>query len=338
MRLLVLGGTAWLGGCVAQMAAAGGHEVTCLARGESGTAPVGVTWVRADRTQPGAYQQVADRDWDRVVDVARHPGQVESAVAALADRAATYLYVSSINVYAGDPAPGQDEDYELQPPLDGPVMESPVDYGRAKVACEQHVLRAFGAQRSLIARAGLIGGPGDSSFRSGYWPWRFARPSTTDGSVLVPDTPELMTQIIDVRDLAAWLLETSARGIFNVAGDPLTMPQHLQVARSVAGHTGPMVRASSQWLLDHDVQEWMGPRSLPLWLADPAWHGFTLHPNAKALGTGLRLRPLEQTLADTLAWELARTADGDRRSGLSDDDERELLAAALRPAGPTLGA
>jgi 2'-hydroxyisoflavone reductase len=309
------------------MAVRAGHQVTCLARGESGRVPDGVTWVVADRTQPGAYEQVAGQDWDLVFDVARHPGQVESAVAALAGRAASYIYVSSMNVYAGDPAPGQDEDYELLPPLDGPVMESTETYGQAKVACEQHVLRGFGEGRSLIARAALIGGPGDTSGRTGYWPWRFARPSNPEGRVLVPEAPELMAQVIDVRDVAGWLLETSSRGIFNLAGEPLPMPRHLEVARAVAGHTGPVISADGQWLLDHDVREWMGPRSLPLWLADPAWHGFTLHPNAKALDAGLRLRPLEETLADTLAWELTLAPGAERRAGLSDADEGELLTA-----------
>jgi 2'-hydroxyisoflavone reductase len=328
MRLLVLGGTAWLGGCIASTAVESGHQVTCLARGVSGAVPDGAAWVTADRTQPGAYKQVKDQEWDVVMDVSRQPEQVKSAVAALAGRVGFYVFVSSGNVYAGHATPGQDENGALLPPLDGDVMETMHTYGQAKVACEQHVWQAFGPEHALIARAGLIGGPGDISDRSGYWPLRFARPATKDGAVLVPDAPHQATQVIDVRDLVAWLLDASTRsvaGIFNATGATVPLPRHLDAARTVAGHTGPVIRADPQWLLGQGVQEWMGARSLPLWVADPDWLGFNARDNSKARRAGLRTRPLEQTLADTLAWELARDHGDARRAGLTDADERALL-------------
>ena len=329
MRLLLLGGTAWLGGWVAATARDAGHEVTCLARGSSGDVPPGVTLVRGDRTRPGAYDALTG-EWDLVVDVSRQPGQVRGVVDALADRAAFCLFVSTGNVYADHSRPGADEETALLPPLEGDVMESMETYGEAKVACEQHVLRAFGADRALLARVGLIGGPGDVFDRSGYWPLRFARPAAADGAVLVPDAPQHPTQLIDVRDLAAWLVSAGTRrvaGAYNATGETVLLPEHLEVARRVAGHTGPVVAADPAWLREQGVAPWMGERSLPLWLDDPDWAGFTARDSSRARAAGLTSRPLEQTLADTLAWELTRDLGGPRRAGLDDDDERALLAA-----------
>lgn len=330
MRVLVLGGTAWLGGHVAGSALQMGHQVTCLARGASGTVPDGAVLVAADRTRPGAYDAVAEDEWDVAVEVSRQPGQVRSAVAALAARTRYFVFVSSANVYADHSTPGQQEDGALLPPLAGDVMESMGSYGEAKVACEQHVLAAFGPGRALIARVGLIGGPGDVFDRTGYWPLRFARPATEDGAVLVPDAPALLTQVIDVRDLAAWLVDAGCHGVagvFNATGETVLLAQHLELARRVAGHTGSVIRADQQWLLAQGVEPWMGERSLPLWLTDPDWLGFNARDSSKARRAGLLTRPLDQTLADTLAWELSRGPGFVRRAGLSDSDERALLQA-----------
>jgi nucleoside-diphosphate-sugar epimerase len=157
-------------------------------------------------------------------------------------------------------------------------MASMDTYGQAKVACEQHVLSGFGPDRSLIARAGLIGGPGDTFDRTGYWPVRFRRPAAGDGSVLVPDVPGLAAQVIDVRDLAGWLVDTGEQrlsGVFNVVGETIPLPAHLALAREVVGHTGPVVAAGPDWLIAHGVQPWMGERSLPLWLPMPEYAGFS---------------------------------------------------------------
>lgn len=329
MRLLVLGGTAWLGGQITTTALARGHRVTCLARGESGSVPDGAGFVHSDRDRPDAYAGVLDAEWDVVVDVSRQPGQVRSAARALADRSRTYVFVSTGSVYADHSTPGQDETAPLLPALEGDVMADLETYGEAKVACEQHVVDAFGPDRFLIARAGLIGGPGDVSGRTGYWPLRFARPAAADGSVLVPDAPDLATQVIDVRDLAAWIVDGGARGlsgVFNAKGAIVSLGQHLDTAREVAGHTGPVVAADSHWLLDQGVEPWMGERSLPLWLPLPEYAGFNARDTSAARAAGLVPRPLAQTLADTLAWELTHP-DRPRQAGLSDDDERALLAA-----------
>ena len=128
---------------------------------------------------------------------------------------------------------------------------------------------------------------------------------------------------IDARDLA-----TSASFADVVStGETVLLPGHLDVARTVGGHTGPVVTADQQWLLAQSVQEWMGERSLPLWLADPDWRGFNANDSSKARRAGLTTRPLDQTLADTLAWEMSRERARVRQAGLSDEDERALLEA-----------
>lgn len=204
MRLLILGGTAWLGGHLVETARARGHDVTCLARGTSGTAPRGAKLVKADRSLPNAYGKILDQRWDSVIDVSRQPGQVRGAASALAKKCNTFVFISSASVYADHEQPGQDDSAALLPPLQAEVMENMDSYGQAKVACEQHVLDAFGEDRSLIVRVGLIGGPGDESDRTGYWPLRFARAAGSDSRVLIPDVPRLSTQVLDVRDLAGW--------------------------------------------------------------------------------------------------------------------------------------
>lgn len=331
MRLLVLGGTAWLSNCIATTALEDGHSVTCLARGESGAAPNGAAFIRADRDQPDAYAAVTRVEWDAVVDVSRQPGQVKRAVTSLVDQARCFIFISSGNVYADHSTPGEHESAALLQPLDGDVMESMETYGEAKVACEQHVLRGFGPDQSTIVRVGLIGGPGDIFDRTGYWPLRFSRPAAPDGSVLIPDIPGLSTQVIDVRDLAAWIVNVGERvltGVFNATGENVPLAEHLKVAREVAGHSGPVIAVDQEWLLAHGVQPWMGDRSLPLWLPMPEYAGFAARDSSAARAAGLRTRPLPDTLADTLAWEIAMGPDRPRRAGLAVNDERALLAAA----------
>lgn len=330
MRLLLLGGTAWLGRTIAEAAIHHDHQVTCLARGQSGTPPNGARFVRADRDAPDAYDEVARHTWDVVVDVARQPGQVRRAVDALCERSAAYLFVSSASVYADHGTPGADESAALLPALDDDVMADMDSYGQAKVACEQHVLHAYGPDRSLIVRAGLIGGPGDVSGRTGYWPLRFSRAAAGGGSVLVPDAPDLTVQVVDVRDLGAWVVDAAERrvhGVVNAVGDAVPFPEHIEVARRVGGHTGHVVRADPDWLVEQGVEPWMGERSLPLWLPLPEYAGLGSRDGSAVRRAGLLTRPLADTLADTLAWELETGPDRPRHAGLSAEDERRLLEA-----------
>ena len=328
MKLLVLGGTAWLGREVAAHAVAQGHDVTALARGTSGAVPDGVDLVRADRDAPGAYDDVADREWDAVVDLTRQPSHVRGALAALAERTASWVFVSSVSVYAFHEHPGTDESAAVLDPVTEDD-EDPETYGARKVACEQAVLRAV-PDRALVARSGLVAGPGDHTDRTGYWPLRFAHPASPDGAVLVPDSP-IGTQVVDVRDLAAWLVDCARdgrAGVVDAVGPVVPLLRHLETARQVAGHDGELVAVSPEWLTGHGVAPWSGERSLPLWLPLPDHAGMMAHPGARARDLGLRPRPLARTLEDTLAWELASGPGRRRRAGLAPTDEVALLAAA----------
>lgn len=319
-RWLVLGGTAWLGREVAREALARGHEVTCLARGESGEVVEGARWVRADRDLVDAYADV-EGSWDAVVDVARQPGHVRSALAALGADTQRWTFVSTGNVYA-DPARPMHEDDPLRPPAAGDTIDAE-QYGEGKVACEQAVLEHTGA---LVLRAGLIAGPGDPSDRFGYWPARLG--SAGEDDVLVPDPPDGRCQVIDVRDAATFAVDATARsvgGALNLAGESLPLGDALVRIAAVVGHRGRLVPVPPQRLEELGVQPWSGGRSLPLWLPDEDG-GMVRMDTGRAEDAGLRRRTFEETVLDTLADERARGLDRPRKAGLTRAEERELLA------------
>lgn len=323
-NVLVLGGTAWLSGAVVRAALAQGHAVTCLARGESGSVPAGATLVRGDRADVAAYAPVADRTWDVVLDVSRQPLHVRTAVEALAGRARHWVLVSTVSVYTDEATPGQDETAAVHRPWSGAGLAGPRDYGPAKVACERTLLaREPGA---LVARAGLIVGYGDPSDRFGYWPGRFARDPL--GDVLVPP-PADPCQVVDVEDLAAWLLRCGlfgTGGVMNAVGPARTVGEVVEVARRVSGSGARPVPADGAWLVRQGVESWMGRESLPLWLPLPQYAGHATRDRSRAVAAGLATRPLERTVQDALRWERELGLDRVRRAGLSPARERELLA------------
>ncbi|WP_299450594.1 NAD-dependent epimerase/dehydratase family protein [uncultured Serinicoccus sp.] len=326
MRILLLGGTAFLSHATATEALRRGHDVTCLARG-SAPAPDGVRFERGDRDEADGLAPVREQRWDAVVDVSRQPGQVRRAVAEL--DTPHWVFVSTANVYAtpeeGSAGAAPTETDPLLEPLEADVMSTMEEYGPAKVACEQAVTSATtrrGGSATLV-RAGLIGGPGDTSGRVGYWPWRFAHPSGPD--VLVPDDPDFPIAFVDVRDLAAWLVDAAEQrldGPFNATGPVVPLAQVLEAAREVAGVQVPARPVPPARLAELGVHPWMGPRSMPLWIDDPALRSFAALDTARARAAGLRTRPVDETLRDTLAWE--ETRETPRAAGLTDDEEQEI--------------
>jgi nucleoside-diphosphate-sugar epimerase len=315
-EILLLGGTGWLGREIANAAISAGNSVTCLARGESGQAPNGATLVRADRRTPGAYDEVAGRDWDDVIEISWDNAMVEEALDALGPRAAHWTLVSTISVYASNSEPGADETANVVEPNDL------ADYGQAKVAAERATARRLG-DRLLTARAGLICGPGDPSDRFGYWVARMAADPAAD--ILTPQTAGRSVQAIDVRDLASWIASAgSVTGTINAIGSHHAFADVLDRAAASAEHTGTRVEAADDWLLAHDVGYWAGPRSLPLWLPLEDVPMAERSDRAFVAAGGAR-RDLDDTLRDVLADERERGLDRPRRAGLSGDDERALL-------------
>ena len=316
--VLVLGGTSWLGGEIAKASLARGYDVTCLARGEAGEPPPGVAFVASDRDGDDPYAEVQDTRWDQVFDVSWQPRFVREAVQALGPVTEIWIYVSSVSIYADESTCGEDEDAELLPPLQAGHADWET-YGEAKARCEE-IVQAL--PRTLIARAGLLGGPGDRSDRFGYWVSRFALAG--DGPVLVPDAPQQPTQILDARDLAAWLVKAAdegTTGIFNAVGEKSTLGELIEASAQVAGHMGEVVRADPDWLVEQGVQPWSGPKSLPLWV--PGEDGLG---SRSSRAVGLNRRPLSRLVDDTLAYEMRLGLDRGRKAGLTRTEELDLIA------------
>ncbi len=334
MRLLILGGTVFLGRALAAYASAAGDEVTCAARGVSGAVPPDVELVRVDRDAPDGLAPLAGREFDAVIDVARRPSHVRAALAALADRVGHWTFVSTGSVYPNDSPPGLPADtaplVEPAPPeIDDSDVAGMEYYGPLKVVCEQLVQASD--VPAVIQRAGLIVGPEDGSDRFTYWPVRLAR----GGDVLAPGAPEDPVQFVDVRDLAEWsvrMARAGTTGIFNGVGTPMTRAEFLTSIAARVGTDAPagpprLVWVEQEALAAAGVQPWAGKRSLPMWLPMPDFAGFMNRDVHSSLAAGLTTRPVADTATDTLDWYRAAGSPA-LRCGLDPDEEAELLATA----------
>jgi 2'-hydroxyisoflavone reductase len=322
VRLLILGGTKFLGRATAEAALARGHELTLFNRGQTHADLFpGVEKLRGDRD--GDLTALEGRHWDAVVDPS---GYVPRLVRAAAELVAAdhYVFVSSISVYKQRMRADFDESEPTEELEDPATEEIMANYGALKAACERVVTEVFPAAHTNV-RAGLIVGPHDPTDRFTYWPVRLAR----GGNVLAPGRPERQVQFVDVRDLADWMVrvaENRVAGTFNATGPvpPLTMGELLEVAKRVSGSDAQVHWVDEAFLLEREVDPWM---ELPLWLpeSDPEFEHFMKASVAKATAAGLTFRRVEETVRDTLAWA------GDTRpfesTGLDPQKERELLAA-----------
>ena len=321
MRLLVLGGSVFLSRAVAADAVRRGHDVTCANRGASGSVPDGARLVVWDRDQP-APEEIGDA-YDAVVDVARHPSRVRSAVAALPH--AHWVFVSTVNVYSDESTPGgRPGTLSLRDPIhdDVDLAVDPEAYGPMKVACEQAV--RDGAASTTVIRPGLIVGPGDPSGRFTYWPARMA----DGGEVLAPGRPDDSTQVIDVHDLATWIVdaaETRRAGDYDGIGGVTTMADVLAEVAAGCEADVELTWVPQEFLTEQGVEPWVGPDSLPLWLPRPEYDGMTAHDATPSYDAGLVTRPIADTARETLAW-LRATPDA-TVTGISREREAEVLAA-----------
>lgn len=332
MRILILGGTIFLGRHLAEAAVARGHALTLFHRGQhtAGSHP-GVEMIHGNRDprEDGGrgLGLLGGRRWDAVIDTCGYvPRVVRASAEALAGAVEQYVFISTISVYPHFRQPGTDEHAPTGTLADPALEEVTGDtYGPLKALCEAEAERVFGP-RALIIRPGLIVGPHDPTDRFTYWVQRVA----DGGTVLAPAPPERQVQVVDARDLAEWtirMVEARASGTYNATGPaaPLTIEQVFETCRVVSGSDAQFVWAGERWLLEHEVEPWIG---LPLWVPsdDPDMLGFSAIDCGKAIGAGLAFRQLEATVRDTLAWCRARPAEYSWRAGLDRAREEQLLA------------
>jgi nucleoside-diphosphate-sugar epimerase len=346
MRLLVLGGTRFLGRHVVDAALARGHAVTIFTRGMSevpwGNAVEHRIGNRDPRIEPGLVA-LSGGEWDGVVDTSGYlPRCVSASSASLGGRTALYAFVSSLSVYADASRAGQDESAALATLADPSTEDVMANYGALKARCEDEIRAAF-ADRALIVRPGLIVGPFDASDRFGYWVARFLRPDllgSRGGRAIVPAPPERPLQWIDVRDLAEWLLaaaESRITGNFNAVSPPQSWTMGALIDALVERARAAGRPVLPQWideavLVAEGVKPWT---EVPLWLpmSDAESAGFMHFRSDRAVAQGLRFRSLEDTVDATARWLDAPRAAGAWRTVLGAERERMLLALAQAPPG-----
>jgi len=339
MKILIIGGTKFLGRHLVSAALARNHEVTLFNRGKHTSAGIpGVEQIYGDRNSD--LDKLKNRNWDAVIDTCGYlPQTVKASAEALKEQTENYVFVSSISAYANFSQPGYDESAPLARltgeqekrvaaidpggELTGQVLGA--EYGALKALCEEAAENIM-AGRVLIVRPGVIAGSFDPTDRFTYWVMRVAQ----GGEVLAPSNPNGAIQFIDVRDLSEWMLrmiERKETGIFNANGKPgeLTFGAMLAEIKNVCGSDAEFTWASEEFLLAEKVQAWS---EMPLWLPEetaPQIKGHALGNVDKAINSGLRLRPLSDTVRDVLTWRGGNSGTDKMKAGISRDRERELL-------------
>src|SRR5438477_3869106 len=324
LRILILGGTGFLGPHFVENARTRGHTLTLFNRGK--THPElfpEVEKLRGDRN--GQLDALKGRKWDAVIDTSGYvPRIVKMSAELLAPAVKQYVFISSISVFPDDVKPGADESTPVQALTEPGSEEVRKHYGALKALCEEAAEAAMPG-RTTNVRPGLIVGPGDPTDRYTYWPVRMDRP----GEALAPGTGEDPVQYVDVRDLAAWIVQTIERGsvgVFNATGPekPLSMSAMLASCRKAARQPATLVWVPEKFLAEQKVSPW---DDMPVWTG--AEGGLSQIDCTKAIHDGLRFRSADATARDTLAWwkELPEDRRKKPRAGLSAEREQAVLAA-----------
>jgi 2'-hydroxyisoflavone reductase len=331
MKILVLGGTRFLGRHLVESALSHGHTLTLFNRGQTNPELFPqVQKLHGDREKD--ISVLTGKTWDVVVDVNGYvPSAVRQSSQLLADCAAFYVFVSTVSVYADYKKLGIDENHPLATLTDEDAVKieradqvNGANYGALKALCEREVTQAFG-DHALVVRPGLIVGPHDPSDRFTYWVRRLSQ----GGDALAPNTPDMRMQFIDARDLVAWMIRMIDRrqtGVFNATGPnrAMTFGELLETCIEVGANKTDLIWVDEAFIRANDLAKW---EALPLWMPSdaPNYAGFYHIDIDRAVAAGLDFRPLSDTVRDTLAWDRLRGI-GELKMGLSREREEEFLA------------
>ena len=332
LRILILGGTGFIGPQQVEYALQRGHKLTLFNRGQTNTNlfPT-VPRLIGDRNDPNGHAALKKGTWDMVIDnPTTNPKWVRGAGEALKGRVGQYLFVSTISVFSDYSKPGMDENGPLHQPTD---IDQPFDrdarfYGPNKVRSEMEAKAQFGEEKLTIVRPGLIVGPGDLSDRFSYWPVRIDK----GGEILAPGTPNDPVQYVDVHDLSEWIVrcgENHTLGTFNATGpkSPTNIAEMLYGIKAVTTSDARFTFVPAEFLREQQVRAWS---EMPVW--QPAMGptlGFMQVNCQKAYAAGLTFRPLADTAKSTLDWYKTRPAAEQEkaRAGIAPEKEKAVLAA-----------
>ena len=330
LRILILGGTGFIGPYQVQYALDRQHTVTLFNRGQTNKELFPkVPRLLGDRNLPNGHDALKKGTWDVVIDnPTTNPRWVRGAGEALKGRVGQYVFVSTISVFSDNSIVGMDENGPLLPAAD---IDAPFDrnqYGQNKVRSEQEAKAQFGEDKVTIVRPGLIVGPGDLSDRFSYWPVRIDR----GGEILAPGTPNDPVQYVDVHDLSEWIVrlgESHTIGTFNATGPkgPTNIAEMLLGIKSVTTSDAKFTWVPADFLAANQVRPWS---DMPVWVPPVGrTAGFAAVNCQKAYAAGLTFRPLADTAKATLDWYKTRPAAEQEkaRAGLAPDKEKAVLAA-----------
>lgn len=324
MKILILGGTRFVGRALIEAASARQHEITLFNRGKTNPHLYPQIEKLIGDRHTGDLHALQNRAWDVVIDTCGyHAAHVLASAETLHPNVPRYIFISSISAYGDIQTQNLDESAAVEYHNSYEIDDSPATYGPRKGSCEKAVQAVYG-EKGLIIRPGLIVGPNDQSDRFTYWPSRLA----DGGEVLAPGTPDAPVQVIDVRDLALWTIKVAEKqksGIYNAVGvqEPLTMGQILAECHAVANSDATLTWVDDAFLTQHSVAAYT---EMPLWVpAESA--AFNTVSNQKAKADGLSFRPIAETILDTLNWKNTRSAEYEWRAGLSREREKSLLSS-----------